>query len=268
MWQCEWRLFIAETINLELIPDLCIVHIVHGYVIFGMPNFKHNNLSIYLFFHFLSHALPPPIIIHIEFGSFYRLVDSCWKFHSFIYFFFLKEKISSHIVSKLVQKIIPSYYYFEILSDREFITILINIEQKSNIRYNKLHRNIRLSTNFSNWISLYTNMDIKKIGKFWTIPIYIRIAFDIIKSHVIKERKNLDKLHSNNHFQRTICLLPQIQITSYRQLFPILTLEKKSANLFQYTIGNSISSHEIHCNLTSLKWWEGVWRGWQRLDGQ
>ena len=147
-----------------------IVYIVHGYVIFGMPNFKHNNLSIYLFFHFLSHALPPPIIIHIEFGSFYRLVDSCWKFHSFIYFFFLKEKISSHIVSKLVQKIIPSYYYFEILSDREFITILINIEQKSNIRYNKLHRNIRLSTNFSNWISLYINMDIKKIGKFWTIP--------------------------------------------------------------------------------------------------
>lgn len=76
----------------------------------------------------------------------------------FIYSFFLKEKISFHILVSKFRKIISSLcYYFEILS--EFVTISINIEQK-NIGYNKL--NIRLSNNISNWISLRINMENEK----------------------------------------------------------------------------------------------------------
>lgn len=78
----------------------------------------------------------------------------------FIYSFLLKEKISFHILVGKFRKIISSLcYYFEILS--EFVTISINIEQK-NIGYNKLNRNIRLSSNISNWISLRINMENEK----------------------------------------------------------------------------------------------------------
>lgn len=83
----------------------------------------------------------------------------------FIYSFLLKEKISFHILVGKFRKIILSLcYYFEILS--EFVTISINIEQK-NIGYNKLNRNIRLSSNISNWISLRINMgNEKKLENF------------------------------------------------------------------------------------------------------
>lgn len=83
----------------------------------------------------------------------------------FIYSFLLKEKISFHILVGKFRKIISSLcYYFEILS--EFVTISINIEQK-NIGYNKLNRNIRLSSNISNWISLRINMgNEKKLENF------------------------------------------------------------------------------------------------------
>lgn len=82
----------------------------------------------------------------------------------FIYSFLLKEKISFHILVGKFRKIISSCYYFEILS--EFVTISINIEQK-NIGYNKLNRNIRLSNNISNWISLRINMgNEKKLENF------------------------------------------------------------------------------------------------------
>lgn len=83
----------------------------------------------------------------------------------FIYSFFFKEKISFHILVGKFRKIISSLcYYFEILS--EFVTISINIEQK-NIGYNKLNRNIRLSSNISNWISLRINMgNEKKLENF------------------------------------------------------------------------------------------------------
>lgn len=81
----------------------------------------------------------------------------------FIYSFFFKEKISFHILVGKFRKIISSLcYYFEILS--EFVTISINIEQK-NIGYNKLNRNIRLSSNISNWISLRINMGNEKNWK-------------------------------------------------------------------------------------------------------
>lgn len=117
-----------------------------------MPNFKRNNLSIYLLF---------PLFI-ARFISI--LLQSMLKLKVlFIYSFLLKEKISFHILVGKFRKIISSLcYYFEILS--EFVTISINIEQK-NIGYNKLNRNIRLSSNISNWISLRINMGNEKNWK-------------------------------------------------------------------------------------------------------
>lgn len=87
-----------------------------------MPNFKRNNLSIYLLF---------PLFI-ARFISI--LLQSMLKLKVlFIYSFFLKEKISFHILVGKFRKIISSFcYYFEILS--EFVTISINIEQKNQYR--------------------------------------------------------------------------------------------------------------------------------------
>lgn len=126
--------------------SLYCIPILSGYVI---SKCRISNVIIYrfiYFFLFLSHAL---------FLSYY---NPCWnwKFYLFIYSFLLKEKISFHILVGKFRKIISSLcYYFEILP--EFVTISINIEQK-NIGYNKLNRNIRLSNNISNWISLRINM--------------------------------------------------------------------------------------------------------------
>lgn len=129
-----------------------------------MPNFKRNNLSIYLLF---------PLFI-ARFISI--LLQSMLKLKVlFIYSFFSKEKISFHILVGKFRKIISSLcYYFEILS--EFVTISINIEQK-NIGYNKLNRNIRLSSNISNWISLRINMGNEKNWKILNNckVIYIRM---------------------------------------------------------------------------------------------
>lgn len=115
-----------------------------------MPNFKRNNLSIYLLF---------PLFI-ARFISI--LLQSMLKLKVlFIYSFFSKEKISFQLASfaRLFHRVIISKFYQSLLRYR------LTLSRKTNVGYNKLNRNIRLSNNISNWISLRINMGNEKNWK-------------------------------------------------------------------------------------------------------